>query len=156
GQPATKTAPYYPGTDVPQITSYSYDALNRPLNVTYPDASFQTKQYGTANIITTDELGHAQTDTFDVAGKVVKHEETHNGTTLATNYTYDLNHNLTKIVDPNGNTWTTAYDTLGRMYTSSTPDGGARSFFYDAASELTQMVDALGTQTSYQYDPLGR
>jgi YD repeat-containing protein len=48
------------------------------------------------------------------------------GDDITTTYTLDDNGRPTTIADPRGNSWTKAYDAMGRMTTLTTPNPGGR------------------------------
>jgi RHS repeat-associated protein len=74
-------------------------------------------------------------------------------TNVDTNYKYDPNTNLTKIIDPKGNATNFAYDPLNRQVRETNALGNSWSFGYDAVGNRTQRVDANGQSTAYAYYP---
>lgn len=76
--------------------------------------------------------------------------------TWRTRYSYDLNDQLTRIVDSQGNVKTLQYDGLKRLITLNDPDRGVMSFRYDEASNLKESVDAKGQVIRYTYDGANR
>src|SRR5262249_37517252 len=61
-----------------------------------------------------------------------------------TEYAYDLNDQVTRIKDSQGNVKSMSYDGLKRMLRMDDPDRGVLTFTYDDASNLKQTVDAKG------------
>jgi RHS repeat-associated protein len=73
-----------------------------------------------------------------------------------TEYTYDLNDQLTQVKDSQGNVKTMAYDGLRRLTSLDDPDRGKMSFTYDDASNLRETVDGKGQHIVYTYDGVNR
>jgi RHS repeat-associated protein len=73
-----------------------------------------------------------------------------------TRYAYDLNDQLTRIQDSQGNVKRMAYDGLKRMTSMDDPDRGAMTLRYDAASNLKESLDARGQIIAYTYDGANR
>ncbi len=76
--------------------------------------------------------------------------------TWRTEYSYDLNDQLLRIKDSQGNIKTMALDGLKRMTNMNDPDRGQMSFLYDDASNLRQTLDAKGQRIVYTYDGANR
>lgn len=159
GEEATKTAPYFyvSGTPAVQVTTYSYDAMDRPVRVTHPDGAFATTSYSLWSVTGTDELGRAMTDRFNAYGQRVAHEETVGGSLRTTTFAYDARQNLQQTTDPAGNiTTTNTTDSLGRVTQSVDLDWGTTTYEYDGAGRLTATVDAKNQRTTIGYDALDR
>lgn len=152
-------------TDVPTQDRYSYDNLER--QVTDAFYSSGTNKWQTTTVpqgdreavippaggITTQKL-------FNADGKVTEQRQ-YAGTDLAgafqkTTYSYDREEQLTKVVDPAGNTWTWTYDPRGRKLTETDPDSGTTTNTYDDADKLLTTTDARPVTLAYEYDTLGR
>ncbi|HVV70782.1 MAG TPA: hypothetical protein VHI52_04665, partial [Verrucomicrobiae bacterium] len=103
-------------------------------------------QDGLGRLIRADELSHLNDD-GSPAGEI---------RTWTTQFTYDLNDQLTGIVDPLGNTKSMQYDGLKRKLSTSDPDRGSMFFTYDDASNLKSTVDAKGQHIVYTYDGANR
>jgi|GEM_PF-1101119 len=73
-----------------------------------------------------------------------------------TSYTYDLNDQLIRIRDSQGNIKTMAFDALKRMTNMNDPDRGQMTFVYDEASNLRETVDAKSQRIVYTYDGANR
>lgn len=72
---------------------------------------------------------------FDKLGRKIEERVDPNGLNLRTQYKYDKNGNLTRVIDPRGNsTW----------------------FIYNNANQQTHTIDALGGVTLTEYDKNGR
>jgi RHS repeat-associated protein len=77
-------------------------------------------------------------------------------TSWRTRYDYDLNDQLTRIEDSQGNVKTMQYDGLKRLITLNDPDRGVMAFRYDDASNLKESADAKGQIIRYTYDGANR
>ncbi|WP_155358491.1 DNRLRE domain-containing protein [Acrocarpospora macrocephala] len=73
-----------------------------------------------------------------------------------TTYEYDLNGNLVKHTDANGNVRTFTYDLAGRRLTAQDPDAGSSEQAYDVAGRLLWSIDGNGKKVSNGYDDLSR
>ncbi len=73
-----------------------------------------------------------------------------------TRYAYDLNDNLTHIVDSQGNQKWFRYDGLKRKLFMNDPDRGIMEYSYDEASNLKSTLDAKGQRITYAYDGVNR
>jgi RHS repeat-associated protein len=159
GTIAVKSLPRYADQPRRNLT-YTYDALDRPVQLTYPDTNKVLKAYGAAytfsDVTVTDELGRVTTTHYDAYGRAVRLDRHLDGATVSTYNTYDLLGHLTGIRDTAGNEWSYSYDSLGRKTAADDPDLGQWSYRYDNADQLTQVTDALGQLTAYTYDAAGR
>lgn len=77
-------------------------------------------------------------------------------TNWVTEYRYDLNDQLTRIKDSQGNIRTMAFDGLKRMTNISDPNRGQLIFVYDDASNVRQTVDAKDQRIVFTYDGINR
>ncbi len=73
-----------------------------------------------------------------------------------TTYAYDLNDNLTRITDSNGNQKVMQYDGLKRKTFMNDPDRGKMYYTYDDAGNLIKTADAKGQVIEYEYDGVNR
>ncbi len=76
--------------------------------------------------------------------------------TWRTDYTYDLNDQVTRVRDSQGNVKTMAYDGIKRLVAMNDPDRGRMTLAYDDASNLRETVDARGQHIVYTYDGANR
>jgi len=111
---------------------YSYDLMNRPVGIVYPDGSQVRFEY--------DRVGRRVRMT-DSGG--------------ATSYTYDIHDRLVAVTDPNGNTLRYEWDARGLPTRLVYPDGSDVRYSWDADAHLTSIVEPSGT-TQYRYDADGR
>ncbi|MCE9631990.1 MAG: hypothetical protein K8S94_14905, partial [Planctomycetia bacterium] len=73
-----------------------------------------------------------------------------------TRFTYDAVGNQTSVIDPLGNTTTSAYDALDRRTTVTDARGFATVTTYDSLGNTTSVTDASGNVTRYAYDRRNR
>ena len=113
---------------------YAYDANGNLMAATRPDVDgldntiHYTYDDGHRLLKAVDPFGHAQTSTFDDAGR------------LATD------------TDALGNVTKYAYDVPGHTTTTTYPDTGATAQTFDDNGMLLSMTDQLGRTTTHQYD----
>ena len=135
--------------------------LNGGKNITkyfYNNAGIQTKMY--TGMSSESDTSYLTTNyEYDSWLRPVR-------TTDSTGYnsgtiTYDLNGNVLKNTDANGNVTTNTYDALNRVLTANTVNSKdssknvSKSYAYDNMGRVTQTV-SNGLTTSYAYDSLGR
>ncbi|MEP0951054.1 MAG: RHS repeat-associated core domain-containing protein [Paracoccaceae bacterium] len=167
-------------------TRFEYDTLGRRTRVLLPngmqvrtrqDTSRRTLSNRPAmdlqEVVTRDERcldGDANTicgvtiDSFDTFGnKVLHHAYDEKGSDVdggtgwrLTRYEYDLNSDLTMVVDPAGNTFTYKYDIFGNRIESDDPSLGRWTMKYNAVNSMTEQTDAKGQKIKFWYDPLQR
>ncbi|MDP2941847.1 MAG: RHS repeat-associated core domain-containing protein, partial [Candidatus Omnitrophota bacterium] len=73
-----------------------------------------------------------------------------------TQYEYDIQNNLTKTTDNQGNSTQIFYDSIGRKLKMVDPDMGTWSYEYDALGNLIKQTDAKGQVLEFTYDALNR
>ncbi|MHB9049519.1 MAG: golvesin C-terminal-like domain-containing protein, partial [Pirellulales bacterium] len=119
-----------------RVTTYEYDALNRPITTTTPDAD------GSGGTISDTAISKT---VYDAAGQVVQTRQGYKGGSvyLTTEYQYDYLGRSTAVLGPDP---TTGQPSQNRKTRSE----------YDAAGNLRFQYNALGEQTEYVYDFLGR
>jgi len=166
------------GTDrKSQVTSRTYDALDRLSAVTYQDGSTTTYAWDAGNRPTqlVDSLSGNITRTYDLLDRLTE-EGTPEGTVSYTYdtagrrasmtalgqpqvaYTYDNADRLTQITQGTSTVGFT-YDNANRRTSLTLPNGVVTEYSYDAASRLTGLTykngpTVLGTLT-YAYDAAG-
>ncbi|TRU09096.1 MAG: hypothetical protein EWV58_22595, partial [Microcystis aeruginosa Ma_MB_F_20061100_S19] len=119
-------------------TNYTYDTVGRLKSLTNGTGQ---------NIITYD---------YDSAGRLIK--ET-NGNGTYTTYEYDLQDQLTKLVNYKANNTVNSqyqytYDNLGRRTTMTTLEG-VFEYGYDAIGQLTSVITPTNRTITYTYDAAG-
>lgn len=132
--------------------SYTYDLLNRPLRVNYPDATvnFTYDAAGRTTRIDDTQSGFIEW-TYDDANRVTS-ETTSSG---AVRYTYNAAGQIDSITADGHVPQQYSYDSAGRLQ-SITRGTAAFTFGYDELSRRTSLVRPNGIATSYQYDVNGR
>jgi len=113
-------------TDTTGVTTYVYDALNRPLTVTSPLTGVVGYRYDAVGN-RTRLLYPAPSAGSGQGGKVVT-------------YTYDAANHLASVVDWAGQTTTYGYDAAGRLVTETLPNGVQTVSLYDDADRLTRLT----------------
>jgi len=171
---AYKTSNPYTGTAGSYFTTTQFDVLGRPKSVQLPAPDSSTTNYAyTAQTATvTDPAGKKRQSQVDGAGRLVTVTEpdANNNLNTTTYYAYNIFDELTNVADANSSPTQTraySYDALGRLLTSTTPEGGTTCFGsvtgstcntdgYDNFNNLLKRTDARGVVTSYGYDGLNR
>tara|TARA_R110000850_G_scaffold259265_1_gene386071 strand:- start:530 stop:7315 length:6786 start_codon:yes stop_codon:yes gene_type:complete len=79
------------------------------------------------------------------------------GTQVVHQFQYDnATGNLTRYINPLGETKQFSYDSSGQLETVTDPLGHITRFAYNNAGDLTQIIDALGNVTHRENDGIGR
>jgi RHS repeat-associated protein len=161
--------PYFLGA-TPTWTTTTYDSLNRPEVVTYPDGSWLTNDYFATRTKSVDTAGNARLVLNDTLGRPIRSIEAvdandlsgHVTTTLLSYGPFSV---LESVQDTAGNTTRTAYDRLGRIRVKLDPDSGPQKLLYNVFGEVTDSIrggtwngaDVTGgTDTRTEYDAEGR
>ncbi len=159
GRVQTTTNPSRPGDGLNYATTYSYDALNRPLCATTADNASTCNSYS-GNTTTVTQTAYdspvTRVITTDAGGRVtsVVEDPSHNNYTTSYN-TYDALNNLLSMTQ-GIQTRSFTFDSLSRLISATNPENGATSYAYDNNSNLIYRKDNSGTQTCYQYDNVNR
>ena len=144
----------------------AYDQFDRVQAVTQPDQNTVSLSYSDNVVIATDEVGHQHQYTFNAFGDLTAVVEQNDQGALAweTDYNYDGLDRLRNIYQkgdastPAG--WRTStfnYDSLSRLTSQATPEGGTQTFSpYDSDDNLQMSTDARGETVQYSYDALDR
>jgi len=151
-------------------TTIEYDDMGRAVKSINPDGSYSTVEYDDWATTTIDENGHKQKSYFDSYGRLVKKEEYEGadgrGAPIysassfnlyaTTQYEYDSEGNLTKVIDDHNNVTHIAYDELGRKKSMTDPDMGYWEYEYDLNGNLKKQTDAKNQNLEFDYDVLNR
>jgi YD repeat-containing protein len=130
--------------------SYTYDGLNRPIRVTYPDGSYTENQWGCCYLDSQrDRAGNVTTSTYDPVNRLTQTLDAEN---RLTQYVYDPAGNLTQLIDPNWNYTQWQYDGRNRVAKKIYADGSNYLYDYDGVGNLLHQTDAKGIVTTYGYD----
>ncbi|HSV82081.1 MAG TPA: FG-GAP-like repeat-containing protein [Ramlibacter sp.] len=140
-------------------TSYRYDASNRMVQQTLPDANGAISSTSPVTQIIHDQLGRqvavkdangfVTEQVYDAAGQLV--EERHPDTGVL-RYRYTIFGDRTYAIDAEGNTVTFAFDKLGRM--EATAKGVAPVHAPNDGKAV--VVDTRNIMERWEYDQLGR
>jgi YD repeat-containing protein len=184
GRVASVSNPYREGESY-EITTYTYDALNRKAIVTAPDG---TKKQACFNGISTvgqsncysnqlvnvgaweddaDENGNDWQRIQNALGQITfvfEPSGLSSSPYMETAYAYDVLNNLLTVNQWGGLDGTFgeraargfAYDKLSQLLTSSNPETGQSIYTYDANGNVKSRVDARGVTTTYNYDKMNR
>ncbi|BBJ24476.1 RHS repeat-associated core domain-containing protein [Candidatus Nitrotoga sp. AM1P] len=157
------------------VTSYVYDALNRPVKlvnaagdttsttydqnsnvktVTAPNLNVTTNTYDALDRLTQvgDSVGLVATYTYDAVGnRLTQKDGNGNGTTN----TYDTIYRITNVTDALGKSTHYDYDAVGNLLKLTDREGNATTYVYDDINRRTQTTDAQPFVTTYEYDGVG-
>lgn len=162
-----------------QLTSYSYDSLDRLTSVSYPDGGQTSVTYhgyptntavstvlmcaGGANCSPEENSGQERTTTnqYDGLGRLIQTSMTDPAGTDITTTAYDLLGRVASVTNPYrtgdssyGST-SYQYDVLNRMITlTHSPDESGQTWTY--SGNTVTMKDENGNQWQRTYDALGR
>jgi RHS repeat-associated protein len=186
GRPATASNPYRSTSDSTYgWTTKSYDGLDRTIQVQRQDGSLFKTYYGpqvssggaTAQlcssntygfgypVLTVDEAGKKRQIWIDGFNRTIEADEPDSTSTLSvpTCYSYDLNNNLTAVLQNGSRQRTFAYDFVSRLVSSTNPESGTSTHTYDPNGNLLTKTSPAPNQTgtatvtiSYCYDALNR
>jgi YD repeat-containing protein len=163
------------GLEDAPATVMLYDASLRTLETTNPDGTrvrvrhepLVTRTYDEND---TDELSpHRDTPLVHVSdglGRLIRVDEVvrlgDDGTPAtavrvwSTHYQYEVNDQLTRVTDSQGNVRAMEYDGLRRKVRMNDPDNGISATVYDAASNVVETTDAKGQRIRFTYDGANR
>jgi RHS repeat-associated protein len=181
--PYRSTSDYTYGWQTP-----AYDGLDRVTQITEQDGGVRRTYYGAAvstgggqasqlcsgygvgyPIFTLDEAGKKRQTWVDGFGRTIEANEpdSSNNLTVSTCYAYDLNNNLTQVVQ-GSETRSYAYDMISRLISKTEPESGTKTYVYDSDptmcgngaytsnGDLVKTVDAAGNCVMRYYDSLHR
>jgi RHS repeat-associated protein len=142
-----------------RTTTNVFDALNRVVQVLYPDGTKTATGY--------DSVGRrvAQTNQdriitlfgYDGAGRLLAVTNAlDTGQQTVTQYQYDEAGNQTNQVDALGRTTSFAYDSMGRRIARTLPGNQVETLGYDLAGNLVRATNFNGVVITNQYDVMNR
>jgi RHS repeat-associated protein len=152
-------------------TGYSYDVLERLIQIKYPDTTTKTYQYIdnyflNFAIMFIDQSNNYYMYTYDFYGNLVKYENLNSGWQTISQIQYDSNGNKIKEIDALGHSTRYDYDSANRLVKKSfwENDTTQKSFMtlayttgYDSNTPLLLTVtDEEGYISKYYYDILNR
>jgi YD repeat-containing protein len=112
------------------VTTNAYDALNRLVRVTDPNAGQVNYGYNALDQLTSVSDPRS----------------------LVTSYNYDGLNNLNQLVSPDTGTTVNTYDAAGNLLTQTDAKGQVTTYVYDALNRVTSIVYQGGATHSYQFD----
>ncbi|MCI0627888.1 MAG: hypothetical protein L0387_40600 [Acidobacteria bacterium] len=150
------------------ITTYIYDTLNRPQQVSYnvgatgvPATPTVNYSYGTSaaqnnngRLLSMTDGPGSESYSYDTLGRVTQVQKVISGTTYTTGYQYNLADELTHITYPSGRVVQQDYDPVGRLTTIlSGATSYASTFGYNPAGQVTGFIYGNGVTATYGYTP---
>ncbi|MCX4026081.1 tandem-95 repeat protein [Endozoicomonas sp. SM1973] len=163
------------GSIVTEVTTYTYDDLDRVIKTQHSNGSVTAKEYDAVGneVATVDALGHRIEYKYDAYRQLIETRYPDNttekkqydaeGNVLVatdragriTQYSYDALNRQTKVIYPDGSTTQTVYDAVGQVVAEIDANGNRTEYEYDAAGRRTLTRDALGNEYSFEYDAEG-
>jgi YD repeat-containing protein len=130
--------------------TFDYDALDRPLKVTYPDGTFEQIVYKNLDpVLQKDRRGHWTATYYDALRRVTDAQDALN---RVTHFEWCSCGSLAGLTDPLGRLTTWARDVQGRVRAKIYPDNTQTTYAYEPASgRLQSMTDAKSQVTRYAY-----
>ncbi len=114
-------------SDIPLITSFTYDANGNILTKSTPD-----------NVITSYEYDNLDRTVLETTSGL---DENNQSTLITTSYSYDYNGNKLSTSDAKGNVTRNIYDKRGQLVKTIDAKGGITAFYYDKAGRQIAKVD---------------
>lgn len=143
--------------------SHLFDTSARLRQTQHADGSSVAYEYDAGNRVrSVRDENHATSNTeylYDPLGRVTKVRQrlvSAPAGWIETRFSYDVDGNLTSVIDPNGNLTTYVYDDFGAMLSQTSPVTGVVRYAYNADDQPTSLTDANSATTTRAYDSLGR
>ncbi|WP_067479338.1 FG-GAP-like repeat-containing protein [Actinomadura hibisca] len=139
---------------------YSYDTLNRPLQIKLPGGGDVTAQYSMFEKRIWDPLGNESRLTTDKNGRVTSRVDVlkrpgQPDQPLTTGYQWEPFDLLDKVTTPQGSVTDYTYDRLGRPVGENHPDRGATTVEYDGLGQTVKRTRGPLAEI-FAYDDIGR
>jgi RHS repeat-associated protein len=134
-----------------QTTYYTYDVMDRLLNVSPPDANETTYTYspiGTKLSARNNEVNYSYQ--YDGLLRLTQVMDWRFNKTVR--YAYDAVSNLTSMIGPEGEITQYRYDAANRPIEISYPGGDGVTYAYDAGGRLTEKRYGVGVDVRYVYN----
>jgi YD repeat-containing protein len=133
-------------------TRYRYDALDRQMEVIYPDgATARTTYDARGNVISViDQAGNETFDEYDAANRLVERRSRIRGSLVVERFEYDAADRLVAAVGPGG-VVRRAFDSLSRLTTEEQGDQVLR-LQCDAAGNLVTLTYPSGRELHREFD----
>jgi len=139
-------------------TSFTYDISGRVTKKIHPDLTELEAVYSdpTNTVTLYDELDHKTVKAYDGLGRLTECTWYLSDTQfLAETYTYTHQDNIATITDPDGHTYTSEYDSRGRLLRQINPDGTCTHIQYDDTTNTKLYWDENEHRKEYHYDWTG-
>ncbi len=155
------TALSTPTTNTTLYTHYVYDEMGRMLSSSNNVGTTGYEYTGLKTSIT-DANGNTKNFYKDAYSNLIKVEEINDISTYTTEYFWNLNKNLIKIIDAGDNIRVFGYDGLGRrtkaqdLHVPTDTTFGIWIYTYNDAGNLIKTVSPNGQIVNYAYDMLSR
>ncbi|PKQ89273.1 type IV secretion protein Rhs [Paenibacillus sp. BGI2013] len=143
-------------------THLEYDAWNRVVSTTGADGSITTVKFNDSarTATTTDAEGYTQVQTSDRWRQIIQVAEKaqqENELRVLKKMTHDpINGNLLEETDGKGQVTEYSYDVQGQLTVVKSANGEQTRYAYDMLGNLVQTTDAAGNVKQSRYDELGR
>ncbi len=164
------------GTADASTTTYQYDAVNNPIQMTDGQGKSWTTIYDNRDrkINALDPLGNTTTWSYDFEGNVLTVKDALNRITTnnydsmnrlssttdaknqTTTYFYDSASNLIKMVDAKNNQYQNSFDLLNRKTAMIYPDNSQEQYGYDSVSNLVTYTTRAGQVKTCTFDNRNR
>ncbi len=143
--------------------THVYDVRDRLLEISYndPGNNKETYIYGLTSTAHANPQGHFTQSVRDATGLISYFVEysSHTpgpGAPLYTTTIRDVDDRTNYVLDDEGNSWATVFDSFGRTVTVVDPDSGGELREYYDSGELKASTNSLNERTELEYDKLGR
>ena len=146
GKLANVIQPHYASESSPSFKTYTYDALDRLINILDQFGNNTTMSYTYQNIaltVQTTAEGLQTSQTMDATGKVVSASDA-SGTLT---YQYDSYGNQTEVKLGSAVILQATYNSCNQKTSQTEPNSGTFNYSYDSYGELLQQTDADGKRT---------
>ena len=138
------------------VTSYTYDDLDRLTDIAYTGASGENASYtydDLSRLLTAVNAAGTVTFTYDNRGRLATEEDVFANDL---EYTYDAAGRKTSLELNNVAHTAYAYDNANRLTTLTDEASNDFTFTYDNANKLLSRVAPNGVTSSYEYDGMSR
>lgn len=134
---------------------FSYDAVGRVLDRLVPLGRTEHYTYDSNGNLTSVQPAGQPLHTLDYTASDLQSDYSpppESGGASSTHYTYNLDRQLTEIVQPGGVTITFGYDSAGRPSSLTHPLGGTSASYDPVTGNLIQLGSSDGVTQTYGYD----
>jgi RHS repeat-associated protein len=154
GYPIQMSRPYIQGT-TPAYTTLTRDFLHRVTQIQDAAGNTTLRRYAGTQVTEYDPRGLTTVTTLNPWEKVISKVLPTSSGTATTQYVYDAEKQLRRVIRADGSTSTITYDLLGRKTSMTDPNTGKYTYQYDNESHLTAVTGPDGKTIRYTYTPSG-